>query len=189
MSSADFTIYTTSIATLTYYNLISFGESSAFPHFAAAIPFHYNLAFSFHQVPMTAGWTEAAWHERFARHVFTWPAAWTEHQPMTGSHPSKYQLGLALLNFGDLTGAGYNSVICYHTSSSTQCTSHWRSHYRESTEWHCVCASLCKEATIHQVTTMLATSKNVLFPGHNHLLTTGTDDLSLWLSPSLVLGR
>ena len=25
---------------------------------------------------------------------------------------------------------------------------------------------------------MLATSKNVLFPGHNHLLTTGTDDPS-----------
>ena len=32
--------------------------------------------------------------------------------------------------------------------------------------------------TIHQVTTMLATSKNVLFPGHSHLLTTGTDDPS-----------
>ena len=26
--------------------------------------------------------------------------------------------------------------------------------------------------TIHQVTTMLATSKNVPFPGHNHMLTT-----------------
>ena len=26
---------------------------------------------------------------------------------------------------------------------------------------------------------MLATSKNVLFPGRNHLLTTGTDDPSL----------
>ena len=26
---------------------------------------------------------------------------------------------------------------------------------------------------------MLAISINVLFPGHNHLLTTGTDDLSL----------
>ena len=26
---------------------------------------------------------------------------------------------------------------------------------------------------------MLATSKNVLFTGHNHLLTTGTDDPSL----------
>ena len=25
-----------------------------------------------------------------------------------------------------------------------------------------------KNPTIHQVTTMLATSKNVLFPGHNH---------------------
>ena len=31
---------------------------------------------------------------------------------------------------------------------------------------------------------MLATFKNVLFPGHNHLLTTGTDDISVycWLS-------
>ena len=29
------------------------------------------------------------------------------------------------------------------------------------------------------VNTMLAASKNVLFPGHNHLLTTGTDDPSL----------
>ena len=31
---------------------------------------------------------------------------------------------------------------------------------------------------IHQVSTMLATPKSVLFPGHNHLLTTGTDDLT-----------
>ena len=30
--------------------------------------------------------------------------------------------------------------------------------------------------TIHQVTNMLATSKNVLFPGHNHPLTTSADD-------------
>ena len=35
---------------------------------------------------------------------------------------------------------------------------------------------LHKTATMHQVTTMLATSKNVLFPGPNHLLTTGADD-------------
>ena len=39
--------------------------------------------------------------------------------------------------------------------------------------------ALCKKATIHRVTIMLATSKKVLFPGHNHLLTTGTDDLTL----------
>ena len=39
--------------------------------------------------------------------------------------------------------------------------------------------TLCKKATIHQVTSMLATSKNVLFPGHNHLLTTGADNPSL----------
>ena len=30
---------------------------------------------------------------------------------------------------------------------------------------------------------MLSTSKNVLFPGHNHLLTISADDPSLWLSP------
>ena len=43
--------------------------------------------------------------------------------------------------------------------------------------------TLCKKATIHQVTTMLATSKNVLFPDHNHQLTTDADDPTLWLSP------
>ena len=36
-----------------------------------------------------------------------------------------------------------------------------------------------QKATIHQVTTMLATSKNVLFLGHNHLLITSADDPSL----------
>ena len=36
-----------------------------------------------------------------------------------------------------------------------------------------------KKNTIHQVTAMLATSKNVLFPGHNHLLPSGTDDPTL----------
>ena len=41
-------------------------------------------------------------------------------------------------------------------------------------QYHCY--KLLKEVTIHQVTIMLTTSKNVLFPGHNHLLTTGTDD-------------
>ena len=36
---------------------------------------------------------------------------------------------------------------------------------------------------VHQVTTMKATSKNILFPGHNHLLTTIADDTVFWLSP------
>ena len=36
-----------------------------------------------------------------------------------------------------------------------------------------------KKATIHQLTKMLATSKNVLFPAHDHLLTTGANDPSL----------
>ena len=36
--------------------------------------------------------------------------------------------------------------------------------------------TLRKNAAVHQVTTIPATSKNGLFPGHNHLLTIGTDD-------------
>ena len=43
--------------------------------------------------------------------------------------------------------------------------------------------SLCKKATIHQVTTMLAITKNALSIGHNNLLTTGTDD------PRLIIAR
>ena len=39
--------------------------------------------------------------------------------------------------------------------------------------------SLGKKATIHQLTIMLSTFKNDLFPGHNHLLTSGADDPSL----------
>ena len=42
------------------YSLSLSGKNSAFVHFAAAIANHYNSAFSFHQVLITAGWTEAA---------------------------------------------------------------------------------------------------------------------------------
>ena len=60
LSSADFTIYALGIETLSYTVSSFSGENSAFAHFAAAIANHYNLVFSFHQVPITAGWTEAA---------------------------------------------------------------------------------------------------------------------------------
>ena len=36
-----------------------------------------------------------------------------------------------------------------------------------------------KKATVHQLSTMLFISENVLFPGRNHMLTTGADDPSL----------
>ena len=42
---------------------------------------------------------------------------------------------------------------------------------------------LGNKATIHHLTTMLATYKNVLFPGLKHLRITGADDMTLWLSP------
>ena len=62
------------------YSLISSGENSAFVYFAAAIANHYNSAFSFHWVAITAGWTEVAWYERLTQHLYTWPSAWLKHR-------------------------------------------------------------------------------------------------------------
>ena len=45
---------------------------------------------------------------------------------------------------------------------------------------------LRKKATVHQVTTMLATSKTVLFTGHNHLVTTDADDPSLASAQAII---
>ena len=47
-----------------------------------------------------------------------------------------------------------------------------------STDGHLMEQKHWAKATIHQIT-MLATFKNVLFPDHKHLLTTGTDDPTL----------
>ena len=58
--------------------------------------------------------------------------------------------------------------------------SHFAIHFAWYTYW---AATIAQKATIHQVTTMLATSKNVLFPSPNHLLTIGADDQNLGLSP------
>ena len=57
------------------------------------------------------------------------------------------------------------------------------SHFRTLSQQGQVWPLRKKTPTIQQLTTMLATSKNVLFPGYNHLLTTSADDPTLWLSP------
>ena len=50
--------------------------------------------------------------------------------------------------------------------------------YEYHTTWNYACATTDKKATINQLTTMLSTSKNVLFPGHNHLLTTSANEMT-----------
>ena len=42
-----------------------------------------------------------------------------------------------------------------------------------------------KKPAIHKVTTMLATSKNVLFPGHNHMLTNSSMVVTWWIAAFL----
>ena len=59
IGSADYNLHPWYWNTL-LCSLISSGDNSAFAHFAAATANHYNLAFSFLQVPITSGWTEAA---------------------------------------------------------------------------------------------------------------------------------
>ena len=58
-------------------------------------------------------WTEAAWYERLAQHLYTWQAAWLEHRS-----PIQVIKGSALLNFSDLTRTGYHTAMCYHYEQS-----------------------------------------------------------------------
>ena len=85
-------------------------------HFLQLMPFTI-FHFSFNQVPITAGWTEAAWYERLAQNLCTWPAVWLEHR----SH-NQVLTGLALLDFSDLTGTGYHAAMCYYCTWSLHCT-------------------------------------------------------------------
>ena len=51
----------------------------------------------------------------------------------------------------------------------------WKEGKQIPTHWLVHCA----KTPLSTITSMLATSKKVLFPGHNPMLTTGTDDPSL----------
>ena len=50
----------------------------------------------------------------------------------------------------------------------------FRRYARLGNKFVTLCTDCAKKATIQQATTMLATSKHVLLPGHNHLRTTST---------------
>ena len=77
-----------------------------------------------------------------------------------------------------------NSYCCNHSQGS------WKKKLLIMAVSHQFVFTLCKQATIHQVTTMLATSKNVLFPGHSHLITTGIYDPTFSLSTgTLVINK
>ena len=90
------------------------------------------------------------------------------------------------LKFHDLTGTISRFEYVKDTTCNYVCAFH-RCSFHTIDMWHLDALLLsssasgfhCKKGSIHQVTTTLVTSKIVLFPGHNHLLTTGTDDPSL----------
>ena len=76
LNSTDFTIYTSGIGTLSLIQChLLWGEFS-FCTLCCSYSHHYNLAFSFHQVPITAGWTEGVWYEGLAQQLYTWPVSW-----------------------------------------------------------------------------------------------------------------
>ena len=69
MSSADFTIYTLVLEFSLMWSYLLWGEFNAFS--AANLCHSQYFHFSFHQVPITAGWTEAVWYERFLPNTST----------------------------------------------------------------------------------------------------------------------
>ena len=114
LSSANFTLYTPGLGTLSYRNTI-IPSWEKLGHFRQLMPF-INIHFSFHQVPITAGWTEVQ------HNIRSLPNTSTHSQQCNSStgHPSKYKLGSALLNFSDLTGSGYSTAMCYQSSVKGQ---------------------------------------------------------------------
>ena len=118
--------------------------------------------------------------------LFTWPRykflstgcirKWSVTLPLMKHKHDKYKCRL-LLRWQQMTT---DDVVSIDVSNA---------HWMFSVHCKCICPltiqGLCcyitvgKKATIYQVTTMLATATNVLFPGPNHLITTGADDPSL----------
>ena len=82
-------------------------------------------------------------------------------------------------------GFGYPEVLLilkclvYKTLHYSLCNHLVSRSYDTPIPFHPKWPNTAQKATIHQVTTMLATSENVLFPGHNHLLIISTDGLTL----------
>ena len=71
MSSADFTLYTPGTGTLSYMVSTPLGKNSALILQLMSFTFTIFTIFSFQQVPITAGWAEAVWNEKFAQHFYT----------------------------------------------------------------------------------------------------------------------
>ena len=87
-----------------------------------------------------------------------------------------------LLSYKKNPTAGLNVMEWLHFTywlSPHICINPYQRAFLVHVYYHCA-----KQARNPLLTTMWATSKKVLFPGHNHLLTTGTDDPSLdrWCS-------
>ena len=64
-----------------------------FSTFSAANTIHNFPFFSFHQVPITAGWAEAVWNEQFAQHFYTIPAVVNRTAHVLILSPTPYPLG------------------------------------------------------------------------------------------------
>ena len=98
------------------------------------------------------------------------------------------------MTYFNITGGKSSNISCFLFTFPSYCCQHVTKRIVQRTwdwtVWNLIptadhmyhwchipsCLTLRKKATIHHVITMLATSKNVLFPCHNHLLTTGTDN-------------
>ena len=97
------------------YGLISSGKNSA--HFLQPLPFPI-LHFLFHQVSITAGWTEAELFERLAQHLYTWPAVRLEHrspiQVLTGLGDLMRTDCHTAMRYRSVTSSNYGNKLANH---------------------------------------------------------------------------
>ena len=83
-------------------------------------------------------------------------------------------LSCVIMHVATIVGPNWSGYVCDRRKPIKHLNDCWMGWKFLNDKYHKETGVLytAQKATIHQVTTMQATSKNILFPGHNHLLTT-----------------
>ena len=93
-------------------SIFSSGENSA--HFPQVMSVTFFFQFSFHQVPITAGWTEVGWYERFL------PNAATHEYITSSSNPWFVSLSVHNITWPRIEQVGLGMGLWKWTAGSTQ---------------------------------------------------------------------
>ena len=142
----------------------------------------YKLIIPLQIVPSFAASIDAKWRAPWLKTVSLWKYVWTDFKSILESHRCQNDQQIRTVHIipiysGITSGRVLNGKLFYTKILEVNlfAFAHRLFHEDFSPINHIY-------VEYHWAKKPLSTSKNVLFPGHNHLLTTGADDSSLYLS-------